>query len=171
MLFRSVLLNREWESVARILRTSERRAGKRVERGLKKLTRLLRKCGAVVDADTLAQLCSTEGCAQLPPQELAADILASIEATLGRRPSFKLARRTLNTLAWARWRQRFAIGIPSLILFLMTVGGIAWHIDSRTGHSKLISTFLIWSVKREGKTVPGMSQPATAFAFILHKSR
>lgn len=35
-----------------------------------------------------------------------------------------------------------------------------WYIDSRSGHSRLISMFLIWSVKHEGKTVPGLAQSA-----------
>jgi len=157
-----VLLNRDLESAARVLRTSERRARKHVERGLKKLTRRLRKQD-VSDAEALALVCSAEGCATPLPEGLVAGILASIDESLEKRPPLRLARRTLNALAWARWRRRFAIGIPSFVLFLVTVAGTAWYVDSLTGHSRLISMFFVWSVKHEGKTVPGMAQPARAW--------
>lgn len=154
------LLNCDGETTAKILRTNERRCQKRVLRGSKKLIRRLRKRGVATDAVELTQLCAAEGCALAPPEELAAEILSSIEQSLGRRPTFKLARRTLNTLAWARWRRRFVIGTPSFVLLLMIVAGTFWYVDGLTGHSRLVSTFLIWAVKHEGKTVPGMAQPA-----------
>jgi hypothetical protein len=155
-----VLLNRDWESVVQILRTSERRASKRVECGLKRLTRRLRQRDVTTDAEGLAQVCSSEGCAVSLPEGLAAEILTSIGQSSGKRPSFKLARRTLNALAWARWRRRVVVGVPSFVLLLAMGAGTAWYIDSRTGHSRLISMFFVWSVKHEGKTVPGLVQPA-----------
>ena len=158
-----VLLNRELDSAAAILRTSERRATRRVEGGLKRLARLLRRQGASVDLEPLAQACSAEGCAAPLPEGLVAGILESTGTSLGKQTSFKLARRTSVTLAWARWRRRLAIAIASFVLLLVTVAGTAWYVDSRTGHSRLISTFLVWSVKNEGRTVPGMAQPARAW--------
>ena len=155
-----VLLNQDLASVARSVRTSERRAGRRVARGLKKLTRRLHRRGAATDAATLAQVCTSEGCAVPVPEGLAAGILASIEESQGRRPSFRLARRTLNALAWTRWRRRFVVSVPTSFLLLVTLVGTAWYVDSLTGHSRLFSMFLVWSVKHEGKTVPGLAQPA-----------
>src|SRR5204863_4105471 len=64
------------------------------------------------------------------------------------------------TLGWVRWRRRFLVATPSLFLLLGTMAGAAWYIDSLTGHSRLISMFLIWSAKNEGKNVPGLTQPA-----------
>jgi DNA-directed RNA polymerase specialized sigma24 family protein len=156
-------LNVDEKSAAEVLRTSERRVGKRAEGGLKKLCRLLRKRGVTVAPAELAQVCSAEACVAPIPEGLAAEILASIEATLGKRPALKLARRTLNTLAWARWRRRVAIAVPSFVLLLVALAGTAWYIDSLTGHSRLISMFFVWSVKHEGKTVPGLAQPARAW--------
>jgi RNA polymerase sigma factor (sigma-70 family) len=155
-----VLLNQEPASAARILRTSERRVEKQVDRGLKKLTRRLRRRGVATDPDTLARTCAREGCAAPMPDGLVDEILASIDDHPGERPRLKLARRTLNTLAWARWRRRVAVGVPSLFLLLVMLVGTAWYVDSLTGHSRLISAFLVWSVKHEGKTVPGLAQPA-----------
>lgn len=155
-----VLLNHDLASAAKILRTSERRVNTRVERGLKKVTRRLRRRGVATDAATLAQSCAAEGCAAPVPDGLAAEILISIGESLGKRPDLKLARGTLNALAWARWRRRFAIGLPSLFLLLATFAGTAWYVSSLSGHSRLISMFLEWSVKHEGRTVPGLAQPA-----------
>jgi DNA-directed RNA polymerase specialized sigma24 family protein len=45
-----LLLNQSLESVIRTLRTSERRATRRVERGLRKLTRRIRQRGDAIDA-------------------------------------------------------------------------------------------------------------------------
>ena len=151
-----VLLNQDLASVATILRTSERRAGRRVARGLEKLTRRLRQ----TDERSLAQVCAAEGCAVPLPEGLSAEIEAKIDACRRGRPSLKLARRTLNALAWARWRPRFVIGIPSLVLLLALVVAVVWQIDSLSGHSRLFSTFLVWSVKHEARTVPGLAQPA-----------
>ena len=89
-----VLLNHDSVSVAGNLRTSERRVNMRVKRGLKKLTRRLRRRGVATDTETLAQTCAAEGCAAPLPEGLVAEILTSIDESLGRRPTFKLARRT-----------------------------------------------------------------------------
>ena len=158
-----LLLNFDWDSATKVLRTGERRIQKRVEHGLKKLTRRLRKVSVAIDAESLAEVCSAEGCAAPLPEGLTAAILASIETSLGKRPSLKLARQTLKVLAWARWRRRVIIGVPSFVLLMATIVGTAWYVDSLTGHSRLISMFLIWSVKHEGKTVPGMTEPAQAW--------
>ncbi len=156
-----VLLGDDAASAARILRANERRVAKRVERGLKKLARLLRKRGVTqnADAETLAQICSVEGCAAPMPEGLAAVILASIDQGLGRSPTFPLARRTLFALAWARWR-KVVIGVPCFFLLLAALAGTAWYVDSLTGHSRLLASFLIWSSKNEAKNAPGLAQPA-----------
>ncbi len=159
VLLRTVL-NNDWETVAKILRTREPRVRKRVARGLNRLTRCLHKRGVIVDGDTLAVACVAEGCAAPAAEGLAEDVLTSIERSLGKRPSFNLARRTLNTLAWKRWRRRFVIGVPSVVVFLAAAAGTAWYIDSLSGHSRLITAFLFWSVRHEAKTVPGLAQPA-----------
>jgi DNA-directed RNA polymerase specialized sigma24 family protein len=153
----SALLGEDRASVARILRTSEHRVGKHVDRGMKKLAGLLRQDG--VTATALAQVCREESCAAPMPEGLAAAILASLDQSLDRRPALRLAQRTLNALAWARWR-KLAIGAPALVLLLATLAAVGWHHGSRTGHSWLISTFLVWSVKNEARRTPGMTEPA-----------
>src|SRR6188474_393574 len=97
-------LNHDFASAAKILRTSERRVGKRVGRGVKKLANRLGRRRAPVDPGALAAACTTEGCAATVPQGLPFEILQVMEASGRKRPSLKLARRTLNTLAWSRWR-------------------------------------------------------------------
>ncbi|HWN95501.1 MAG TPA: CotH kinase family protein [Methylomirabilota bacterium] len=154
-----VFLNYDAKWAAQILRTNEPRVAKRVARGLAKLAKRLRKTVAV-DADSLASVCVVEGSSASVPEGLAATVFESIGESGGKRPSLKLARRTLSTLAWARWRRRFIIAVPTFILLLAAVVGTAWYIDSLTGHSRLISEFLVWSVRREAKTVPGLAQPA-----------
>ena len=154
------LLNWDSASASRILRVSERRTGKRVVRGLNKLACLLRHRGVATDVETLAGALAAEGCNVPVPAGLACEILAAIEERRGRRPSVKLARRTLNALAWARWRPRFIVGPPLLFVALVTLLIVAWQIDGRSGHSRLFSTFMVWSVRHEGKSVPGLAQPA-----------
>jgi hypothetical protein len=73
--------------------------------------------------------------------------LQLIEESGGKRPSLKLARRTLWTLAWARWRRRFVIAAVTWHVLLGILGGIAWYIDSLSGYSRSISTFIVWSVR------------------------
>ena len=153
-------LNYDFASAATILRTRERRIEKRFRLGMKKLARRLRRRGAPVDPDSLASACASEGCAAAIPEGLAADILQSIEASGGRRPSLKLARRTLRTLWWTRWRRRFVIGVPACAVLLAILGAIAWHIDGRTGHSRSIAAFILWSIRLEGVRTPGLAEPA-----------
>lgn len=152
-------LNYTVDSAAKILRTRERRASQRVGRGLKKLAKRLRKRGAAVDSDSLATEIAVQGCGAIP-NGLGSEVLAMIDENKNKRPVFKLARRALNSLAWKRWRRRLAIGVPSLLVLLIASGCAAWHFDSRTGHSGLISAFIVWSVKQEAKRVPGLAQPA-----------
>jgi len=155
-----VFLNYDRNSAAQILRTRERRVGKGVARGLKKLANRLCKRGVMIDSDALAAVCATEGCAEPVPEGLTFDVLAAIDETQTRKPSFKLARRTLATLAWKRWRRRVVFGIPTVALCLIALGWTAWYLDSFSGHSRSIATFLIWSVKNEARRVPGLAQPA-----------
>ena len=140
-------LNHDFASAAKVLRTSERRVEKRVGRGMKKLASRLRKRRAPVDPDALASACATEGCAATVPEGLSLDILQSMEAGQGQRPSLKLARRTLNTLAWLRWRRRFVISVTTVFLLIAITGGIAVCIDSRSGYSRLFSEGILWSTR------------------------
>jgi DNA-directed RNA polymerase specialized sigma24 family protein len=155
-----VLLNRDWTSVTETLRTTGRRADKRVQRGLKKLTARLHRRGVPAEADALAQVCSVEGCAAPLPADLVASIFCSIEATAGKKPALKLARRTLNALAWARWCRRVVIGVLAFDLFLAVLGAVAWHLDARSGHSRLISAVVIWSLRYKAWSTPGLAELA-----------
>jgi hypothetical protein len=117
-------LNQDFASAAKVLRTSEWHVEKRVGWGMKKLAIRLRKRRAPVDSGTLASACATEGCANTAPEGLFLDILQSIKASRGQRPSLKLARRTLNTLAWLRWRRRCVLG-TSVFGVLLAIAGAA----------------------------------------------
>ena len=153
------LLNYDWPSIASILRIRETRAKKRVARASRKLTRRLSRRGVNIHADTLTATYQLEACAT-PPESLAEEILAAIETTLDKRPPLQLARRVLTALAWRRVRRRFLIGVPSAFALLIAVASIGWYIDSLTGHSRLLTAFLFWSVRHEAKTTPGLMQAA-----------
>ena len=140
-------LNHDFASAAKVLRTSDRRVEKRLGRGMKKLANRLGKRRAPVDPGALAAACATEGCAATVPEGLSLDILQSMEASQGHRPSLKLARRTLNTLAWLRWRRRFVIGVPTVGVLIAIPVGIAVSIDSFSGYSRLRSETMLWSVR------------------------
>ncbi len=155
-----VLLGWDWASTARVLRVNERRCQRRVERGLKKLTRRLCRRGIVTEAETLAQICATEGCAVPLPEALAAEILLAIEQRPGKRPSLKLARRVLFAMAWTRWRRRVVIGVPAFITSLVALVALTWFVSSLSGHSRFFSMLFQWSVKEEAKRNPGMTEPA-----------
>jgi len=140
-------LNHDFASAAKVLRTSERRVEKRVGRGMKKLAKRLGKRRAPVDPGALAAACATEGCAAMIPEGLSLEILQSMEASGGKRPSLKLARRTLNTLAWLRWRRRFVIGWATVSVLIAILGGTALYIDSFSGYSRLRSEAILWSMR------------------------
>jgi RNA polymerase sigma factor (sigma-70 family) len=140
-------LNHDFASAAKVLRTSERRVEKRVGRGMTKLAKRLGRRRAPVDPGALASACATEGCAATVPEGLSLDILQSMEASCGQRPSLKLARRTLNTLAWLRWRRRFVIGVLTVAALITIPGGIAVYIDSFSGYSRLRSERILWAMR------------------------
>ncbi len=152
-------LNHDFASAAKVLRTSERRVEKRVGRGMKKLANRLGKRRAPVDSSALASACATEGCAATVPENLSLDILQSMEASRGQRPSLKLARRTLNTLAWLRWRRRFVIGVTAVGVLIAILGGIAVYIDSLSGYSRLISEGHLWAARFWGWQVAELTRP------------
>jgi DNA-directed RNA polymerase specialized sigma24 family protein len=152
-------LGHEPPEAAGLLRIREARARKRWARGLRHISRHLRKCGMTLDPQAVASACRAETLVPIT-DGLANDIRTAIAEGKGRRPALKLARRTLSSLAWMRWRRRVVIGIPCLIVFVMALGGLAWHVDGRTGHSRLITAYLVWSVRNEARTVPGLTQPA-----------
>jgi len=117
-------LNHDFASAAKVLCTSERRVEMRVGRGMKKLSIGLGKRRAPVDPAALASACATEGCAATVPEGLFLDILQSMEASRDQRPSLKLARRTLNTLAWLLWRRRFVIGVLTAGVLIAILGSL-----------------------------------------------
>jgi len=130
-------------SAARILCTSEPRVEKRVRRGMKKLAKRLHKhCGPVASADLLSA-CLTEGCSATLPEALSVEILRAIDERRGKRPSLKLARRTLNSLAWARWRRRCVMGTSVFGALLAITAGAIWY-GSPTGRTWLFSESQIW---------------------------
>jgi hypothetical protein len=152
-------LNHNIASAAEVLRTSERRVDKRVGRGMKKLAKRLGKRRAPVDTGALASVCATEGCAATIPEGLSLEILQSMEASRGQRPSLKLARRTLNTLAWLRWRRRCVLGVATGAVLIAIPVGLAIYIDSRSGYSRLISEAALWSMRFWGWQVAEMARP------------
>jgi len=139
-------LNQDFASAAKILRTSERRVEKRVGRGMKKLANRLGKRHAAVDPGALVSACATEGCATTVPEGLSFDILRSMEASRGQRPSLKLARRTLNTLAWLRWRRRCVIGASVFGVLLAIAGAAIWY-GSPTGRTWLFAESQMWGAR------------------------
>lgn len=151
-----------WDSIsaAQILRTKERKVAKRLEGGLKKVTKFLRKRGIFVEWEAVKEDCAAGNCAVTPPEDLLAEILAGIDEAADRKPSMKLAQRALNALAWGRWLRRVAIGHGIGVPLLILIAGVAWYIDSLSGHSRLISMFFVWSTKNEARTVPGLAQVA-----------
>src|SRR5262245_47936940 len=141
-------LHPDLSSAAKILRTSERRLEKRFQRGMDKLAKRLRKrCGPVASGD-LASACATEGCSASLPETLGVEILQAIDEQRGKRPSLKLARRTLTSLAWARWRRRCILGASALGVVLAIGAGTFWYVDSKSGHTwhfiKRIEWVLAW---------------------------
>lgn len=139
----SAFLNHDCAFAAKVLRTTERRVEKRVGRGMKKLANRLGKRRAPVDQAALASACATEGCTATIPEGLSLDIVQSMVASQGRRPALKLARRTLNTLAWLRWRRRFVMGVATVVALIT----IAVSIDSFSGYSRTRSEAILWSVR------------------------
>jgi RNA polymerase sigma factor (sigma-70 family) len=156
----SVFLNYDSGTAAKTLSTSERQVRDRAERALEKVSKQLRLSGPTFAANTLRDACAAEGCGTSVPEALEGEILQSIADRRGNRPSSKLARRTLTALAWARWRRRSLIGFPTLALLLALIGGIAWHVSSLSGHSRLISAFLVWRIRYEAMTLRGLTKPA-----------
>ena len=142
-------LNHDVAFAAKILRTSERRVEKCLQRGMKKLAKRLHKHGAPVASADLLSACATEGCSATLPEAWSVEILRAIDEPRGKRPSLKLARQTLRSLAWARWRRRCIISTSALaligVLLAITVGAI-WH-RSPTGRTWLFSESQIWGAR------------------------
>src|SRR5262245_16206851 len=77
-------LNHDFASAAKVLRTSERRVEKCVQRGMKKLAKRLGKRRAPVDPAALTAACATEGCAATVSKGLSLEILKATEAGGGK---------------------------------------------------------------------------------------
>jgi DNA-directed RNA polymerase specialized sigma24 family protein len=140
-------LNHDFASAAKVVRTSGQRVEKGVARGMKRLAKRLGKRRASVDPGALAAACATEGCAARVPEGLSLEIWQSMEASGGKRPMLKLARRTLNTLAWLRWRRRFVTSLLTVFILISIPGAIALSIDSRTGFSRFRSERILWTMR------------------------
>src|SRR4051812_14037367 len=155
-----VVLNGDWDVVTTTLRTSEKRARDLVSSGLARVAQRFAKAGLVVGPEEIELACRAEARAAPGSEELSTEILESIRSTGRKRPTLKLARRVLSRLAWVRWSLRIAVGVPSVFACVATLGLIAWQIDSRTGHSRLLAAFLFWGARHEARSNPGMAEPA-----------
>lgn len=136
-------LNHDSVSAARILRTSERRVEERVGRGLKKLGKRLHKGRAPMASADLLSACATEGCSSTLPEALSVEILRAMDERRGKRPSLKLARRTLRSLAWKRWRRRCIISASVLGVLLAIAGAAIWY-GPPIGRTWLFSESQMW---------------------------
>jgi spore coat protein CotH/DNA-directed RNA polymerase specialized sigma24 family protein len=152
-------LNYDATRAAAMLRSSEPRVEKRFRRGMRKLARRLRTRRAPVDSDALIAACATEASTMPVPDGLALGILEDVGTMQGGRPRLKIARRTLRSLFWGRWRRRVAIGVPLIALLLVLTGVTAWWLDRPTGYSRLLSTFIVWSVRLEARRMDGSARP------------
>lgn len=158
-----VLQGQDLRGTAEVLGVRERTVEKRVTKGLDRLVRHFRRAGISIESATLAEVCRAEGRLPAVPDTLMDEWFAAITGTRGRRPADAFARRVLNTLAWTRWRRRVVIGVPTVaMIFLLLVVGV-WIFESRDGHSRLISMFLVHSVKQEGRSIPGLAAPARSW--------
>lgn len=148
------------EDAPEVLRARERRLAKRVQQGLRKLARRLRKRAGLIDPEMLAQACGDEGCATRPPEGLAVEILAASEECFKRRPKLALAKRALRGLAWDRWKRRLkfaAVSLASMVLMSAAIaGGLAWL--WHTGY--LLPLVMEWSVRSQAWFTPEIAQPA-----------
>jgi len=118
-------LQNEWSMVASAMRSSEKRVRKLGERGWTALLRILARRGVDADASSVAGLCAAEG-AELWSNGPSGSLFASCEAMLQRpvrTTPYRIGRRVLWTLGWARWRRRVIVGLP--LLFLSMVGILA----------------------------------------------
>lgn len=154
------MLNWPVEAAVATLRTSEARVRKHASLGLEKLARRLNRRASPVEAEALTAALATESCASPMPEGLPGEVLASIEESVGRGPSSKLVRRTLRSLAWARWRRRFIMAAPSCVLVLALLLFIGFKISARDGHSRAFSALLVLSAKHAARSAPGLAQPA-----------
>lgn len=156
-------LQNEWPIVAAVLRCSEKRARSRAERGWARVLRTLDRRGTRIESASLAELSAVEATGGLWKDGSSGELLASCAAALansGRTSPVMVGRRVLWTLAWRRWRWRVLAGVPLLLLSILAALASLYYLDSLSGHSRSIAAFLVWSAKREAKTVPGLAQPA-----------
>jgi len=153
----------DFTTAAEILKRRPDRLQKCLRKGVTKTAKLLAKRSIPVQPAELEAILQNDFSVCEPPEGLAAQIFAAIDETLDRKPSLKLARQTLWTLALSRWRRRFIIGVPSAVAAFAVLGGTFWYIDSLSGHSRLFSAFFFWSVQRQARTVPGLAQPARSW--------
>src|SRR5262249_4248608 len=91
----------------------------------------------------LVSACATEGCSATLPEPLSVEILRAIDERRGKRSSLKLARRTLRSLTWARWRRRCIIS-ASAFGALLAIAGVAIWYGSPTGRTWLFAEFQVW---------------------------
>lgn len=162
---RRALLVHHFEScgtseASQVLRVSEKRLAKLTTRGVENLRRRLRRAGVELDAATLTDVLRAEGGSPRPEAALLDEIEVAIAEARGRRPDDPLARRVLNSLAWTRWRRRVVFGVPAFVAAVIFLVATIWVVEGRDGHSRLISMFLVGSIKHEGRTVPGLAAPA-----------
>jgi RNA polymerase sigma factor (sigma-70 family) len=151
-------LKHDFASAAEVLGTSERRVEKRVSRGMKKLASRLGKRRAPVEPGALASACAAESCAATVPQNLSVDILSLMETSRGQRPSLKLARRTLTSLAWARWRRRCLISATVFGVLLALAGAAIWY-GSPTGRTWLFAETQMWAAWYWNLTMAEAARP------------
>ena len=154
------MLGWDLERVSRLLRTNERQAVARAGEGLRGIASSLRQDGLPTDPQWLAMICPVEGCATPMPKELVDEVLVAMGANPNQRPARGLARHTLNSLAWFRWRRRLTIASAVCIPLLAAVAGVALGVHLLSDRSWFLSRFLVWSARNEAKRSPGLAQPA-----------
>jgi len=139
-------LNHDLASAARILHTREPRVHNRLQRGMKRVAKRLHRRGAPVASADLLCACATEGCSAKLPERLSIEILRAIDERRGKRPSQKLARRTLRSLAWKRWRRRCIISASVFNVLLAIAGGVILY-GIPTGRTWVFGQFQIWGAR------------------------
>ena len=154
------LLRQQPEVAALSMRCSPARWLSAHQKGSAKLQRYFRSRGISIDSADLDSLLGMQECAGEESESFESSLLEGMTECVHCKPRLALARRTLASLAWQRWRRRVAWGIPLGLLSIIGTLATLWHYDARTGHSHSVAAFIIWASQQEAKKYPEVRRQA-----------
>ena len=158
-----IFLGRDWVETAAALRVKEKKAKKRVAKGLGILARLARRQKVPWPPEVVGEHLTRAIQGVGVPADLAGGLTLAAPEWRKTKPKTPLVRAALRGLFWERWRRRVRLAATGLAVFVLFLAGAITTIAWLASTGRLTAFFITFGARQAVKEIPELAIPARSW--------